>query len=286
MKNLLYCVILIVIFGCSSSDDPTGSSKDSFEYMYKNEKITIDTWTAFKIEDGIIVTGSSSINEQSFTIQFNKYGNLNSANSYPLGNFNIPLSISYEYYKSNFFNFELLNIDESNNRVSAVFSGNLYEDEHDLDSEKHFVEGAFNISYIDKEPNYPGLKVYAEIEGKDWYSVDSDSEGGFFSGSDIHLNQFSDDEYQITFILNHDNTSTGNYAFDLNSQVNKVVLSKFDKDGLTVTEYETEGNFNLLEKNIGAAVTQLIGNYDLIAKKGNEIIRVTNGTFNTVYSNY
>ena len=149
ISRLILFISLIVLSGCSSSDDSGNivvPNTDSFAYSYDSEIVNISSWQAIKVENRIVVTGSAD-DGRVFATEFNKFGNLSSANSYSISDFKFPTSISFEYFKSNYFNFELVDIDEINKRVSVVFSGNLYEDDYDINSTTHFVEGSFSVGY-------------------------------------------------------------------------------------------------------------------------------------------
>ena len=126
----------------------------------------------------------------------------------------------------------------------------------------------------------------AKINGSDWYATDADQSGGFFFGSDIELNNFSDDEYFIGFVMNDENTIVAEYNFNENSTVDRISFSKYDPSTNGFIEYETSGIFNISEKNVGLQFTQIIGTYSLTATNGTEVIQVTEGQVNTVYQNY
>jgi len=287
-KRVFVLLVSVLAIGCSPSDDIESKevpASDSFVYSYDNEEVSISSWNAVKVENTLLVTGSAE-DGRKFAIEFNKFGNLSSANSYSTTDFGFPLTNSFEYFKSNYFDFELVGIDEVNKRVSVNFSGDLYEDNYDINSTTHFVQGSFNVSYSEQEPQIAGLEVSAKINGKDWYATDGNQSGGFFSGSDIELYMISDDEYFISFAMNHDNTTALEYNFDENSTVNKVAFSEYDPATDEIVEYQTSGTFNITEKNEGLQITQIIGTYNLTARNGSNVIEVTQGKVNLAYFNY
>lgn len=283
MKKLLLLLAVVLIYSCSSNSDIEPAS-DYFKYTYDGKEVTIKKWAAKKSEKTFEVIGSAE-DEQSFGIIFNEYGNLQQAVSYST-NFSFPSSWSYAYYKANYFKIESIKVNKSTQRVTVQFSGNLYEDEHNLDSNKHTVKGEFSVKYEEVVPLISGLETSAKINGKQWYATDSDSEGGFFSGSDIQLNQFGDDEYQISFVLNHDNTKETTYKFDSNATVNNIRFFKFDMNGEDEIEYETEGVLTITEKKVGTNYTLLTATYSFLANNGSEIITVSEGKIKTLYTNY
>lgn len=291
MKNLTKFFILfltVVISSCSSSDDSNNnqiSQEDSFNLAYENSNVAINEWEAYRVEDRIAVIGSAD-DGKTFLIEFNVHGDFTEAGIYSVTDYEFPSSVSWPYFKSNYFNFELVGVDEVNNKVAVNFSGNLYEDEYDPSSTTHFVEGSFNVSYTVTTSNFSELEVYAKINGEDWYSTTSDQSGGFFDGSNISLSYYSDDEYSISFVMNHDVTQVGMYLFDPNSAVNKVALHKYDPINNTFIEYTASGIFNITEKNVGMQTTQIIGTYELTATDGSEVIEISEGSVNLVYYNY
>ena len=287
LLKILVVLITITTIGCSSSDDSNDPQQveNTFTYNYEGVNIPITSIQAIKVENTIAVTGLSD-QGKAFAIEFNKFGDLSSANSYSVTDFSFPLSISFAYFKSNYFNFELLEVDEINKRVSVSFSGNLYEDEYDINSTTHTVQGSFNVSYTEQTPQVSGLEVFAKLNGVDWYSTTGSQSGGFFSGSDIELNRYSDDEYFIGLSMNHDNTTAQSYDFASNAIVNKVTFKKYDPSTNDFIDYETSGIFNITEKTVGLQITQVVGTFSLTATNGSEVINITQGRFNQLYSSY
>lgn len=290
LKQTTYLLIaLFILNSCSSDSDGNGGAQipteDTFSYFYEDQEKTINNWQAIRVEDRIAVTATATTGEV-FAIEFNIYGDLSSANSYSVTDFEFPLSISYTFFKSNFFDFNLIALDEVNNRVSVEFSGDLYEDNFDLDSTAHFVEGSFTVTYTVQSPQIPGVGVNAEVNGANWYATDGFQSGGFFFGSNIELIAFSDDEYFIGIETNGNDTVIGDYSFDETSTVNRVIFYKYDLELDDLVPYECSGNLNLTEKNVGLQQTQIIGTFDITASNGSETIQVNNGNFNMLYNNY
>jgi hypothetical protein len=280
--NILF--ILLLVSSCSTNNEDSNqiSDEDSFEYKYEGGNAEIKSWTAVKSENDLVVSGMTD-DGKVFAIGFNKFGNLAVADSYSATDYNFPSSTSFEYFKSNYFNFELVGIDESNKRVSVKFSGNLYEDNYDLDSTSHYIEGSFNLGYTEVTPQISGLEVSATIEGNDWYSTDSDLSGGLV-GSPVSINHFSDDAFIISYVIIPGNVTSGVYNFDMNSTENKMTFLKYDPNTNNFIIYETTGVFNITEHNVGFGLTQIKGTFSFTATKGSEVIQVKNGTINDVYS--
>ena len=281
-----FCCTLIValaVVSCSTDGDNGLSDKDSFTYKYEESNVPIKSCTAVRSENSFVITGSSE-NGQVFAIGFNKFGNLAQADSYSISDFDFPSSTSFEYYKSNYFNFELVGLDESKKRVSVKFSGNLYEDGYDLNSTDHYVEGDFTLGYLEVVPQLSGLEVSAKIGGEPWYSTDSDlSATGYSGGWIVSLNEFNDGEYMISYVIDPQNTVVGSYDFDENALVNKIDFFRYDPNTNEFIEYQTAGTFNITQKNDGF-ITHIIGEFNLTASNGSESIVITEGVINDVYS--
>jgi len=284
--NFIYAFfMLLIVVSCSSEGGNEISNDDSFVYVYDDSNISITSWEAQRVEDTFVIIGQAD-DGQSFAIEFNAFGNLSSANSYSSQDFNFPLSLTYTYFSSNYFDFQIVGIDESNKRVSVTFNGNLYEDEYDLDSQSHTVEGSFNVEYIDNPSTGVISTMSAELDGDNWYSVSGQQTGGFFSGSNIELSRFNDDEFMISVIINDDNTEVGDYNFTSNATVNKVAFLEYNTATNDFEEYETIGTLNLVEKNVGIQFTQVKGTFSLTAVNGSNSVSVENGDFSIYYQNY
>lgn len=296
LKTLSTLFVLLMISSCSPKGDIVDvdddsveiSDKDSFVYAFENKDTPITTWLGSKSESTIAVVGRGD-NDILISFVFDIHGNLGEVTVDSGEKDDVGFSETYgsfEYFKSNYFNFELIGIDEIKKRVAVKFSGDLYEDRYDIASETRYVEGRFNVEYIDVIPAISGLEVSAEINGSQWVATDSDSSGGFVEGSNIELNHFNGSQYFISYTINNDNTTPGIYNFNKSSTVNKVSFSRYDPDTNEFVVYETSGVLNIKEKNDLSIFIQIIGEYSFTATNGSEVIEVTNGKINTIFSNY
>ncbi|MEP5338397.1 MAG: hypothetical protein ABJL44_06360 [Algibacter sp.] len=288
LKTIVTLFYILIIVSCSSdgSDDSGGlSNNDSFIYKYENKNINITSWQAVKSENTIAVNGIASSGEN-FFITFNQYGNLSDVTILTGEKDEYGFSesyLSFEYFKSNYFNFELLGVDEDNKRVSVKFFGDLYEDGYDIDSETRYVEGSFNVEYSEVTPQIPGLEVSAKVDGNDWYSTGQDMTSGQV-GTPVSINHFSDDAYTISYIIIPRDTDVGTYQFNENSVVNKISFSRYDPSTNSEILYETSGSFGIEEHTVGFGLTLITGTFSLTATNGDEVISVTNGKIKDVYS--
>lgn len=287
LKTISALVLLLFIISCSSdgSDSDEISNKDSFNYKYENESVNINSWQAVKSENTIAISGTGDAGEVVF-FQFNVFGNLSSVTVLTGETDDVGFQksyYSYEYFKSNYFNFDLVGIDEANKRVSVKFSGDLYEEEYDIDSESRNIEGSFNVKYTEVTPQISGLEVSAKINGDSWYSTSTFLSAGS-STSPLSLIHYSDDENFISYTIYPNEVNTGTYQFDQNSTVYKIDFSQYDPITNDFINYETTGVFTIDEYNVGFGISQIKGTFSLIAKNEDEVITITEGKINDVYS--
>jgi len=265
----------------------TITAEDSFTFIYEGQEITITDWQGQRSENTIAINGW---NDEGNGIQllFNVFGNLGSVSSFS-SNFEYPSSYSYEYFKSNYFDFQLVNVDEENKKVEVTFEGMLYEDERNLDSEKHEVKGSFIVTYNDVEPSISGLGITANIDGKTWHETDGESYGGYVSGTDITLANFNDGEYILYLTFNHDNTEEGVYEFTENDKVNVISIGKYhsDSEGDGFQQYNASGTLTITEKN-ASFIPYIKGTFSFTAThpENGSVIEVTDGSFLEVYQGY
>lgn len=265
----------------------TITAEDSFSFSLDGEEVIVTEWLGQRSENTIAINGWNEAGNN-IQLQFNAFGNLSGVSSFS-SEFEYPTSYSYEYFKSEYFDFQLVNVDEVNKKVEVTFEGVLYEDERDLDSEQHAVKGSFIVTYADVEPVIAGLGTYAKINGEHWYSTDSESTGGFVSGTDITLVNFNDGEYALYLTFNHDMTEEGIYEFSEDDFTNTIFIGKYEKDleGDSFVGYNTSGTLTITEKTAGFIPT-ITGTFSFTAThpENGDVIEVTNGSFLEVYQAY
>jgi len=282
----------VTIVGCSDEDNEVvgdNVSADAFTYTLDNETMAVTTITAKKSEDLFAVSGRSS-DGRIIEVHFNKYGNLKEVNTYSVTDTLAPVKTNYHYYKANFFDFELVSLDEETKKVRVTFSGKVYEDEYDLTSEFSVVDGSFTVTYTDVNPTVAGINVSAKINGNRWYATETaDQAGGTVAGENITLYASNDSAYSLTTILNHDTTEVGTYDFTTSSATNKVVLSIYETaTNQNITFPTSSGTLKITEKTVGTEYTTISGTFSLTVfnpyTQAN--MPVTDGKFKRVYLNY
>jgi len=281
----------VIIFACSSDDDSSDQGgtggQEAFTFSLDGQEITITSWEALRRENEIGITGTDG-NGNILALEFNRLGNLKYAATYNTSDLSIPYLSSHYYFNSNYFSFNLTNLDEENNRVVGNFSGNVYEDDFDLTSLSSQIEGTFNVEYTNIPPQLEGYGLNVFLDGEEWLnSNEAHSHGG--SGSNIELSFHNDGAYTISVIINHNNTTPGVYTYNSSSNGNQIIAVKYNPDTQEFSGLHVDGVIEITEKgDFDFFSTYVRGNFTgtITDPDTNETISMTNGTFATAYTNY
>lgn len=272
MKNLkLICFLVLAFSFFSCSSDGDGGSSVQTALTVNGSPITLSNVFAQKSERtmSIYATGSD---DSSIEIVFNQFGDLESV-SYDDAEFNS--FYNYQYYKSNYFTFNIVSLNEATNTIKVTYSGTLYSDETDLNSESVTLSGGFDTEYINQTPSITGLGLSCKINGQDWYETDF-WDNGF---SDVDRKYISDDENMIIMNLTEETIETGTYSFTNNSQ-NKIGFAKFNTTTKEYDFYQTTGTLTITSNTVVSSFIRIIeGTFSLTATSGSNSIQVTSGTF-------
>lgn len=286
LKFISCLFVLIILVSCSSSSDSSSSADDTFTYVYDGNNVNLTTLHAQKSENTLIVSGIA-FNGQSVEFMFNKFGDLGTVSSFSVSSFDFVDTYSYMNFSSHYFTFNLVSIDETNKRIHCTFSGNLYEEQYDLDSNHVPVSGEFNLTYTDVTPAVPGLEVSCKIAGTDWYATNSSTTNGT-TMDDFILDESSDDENSIYIGFDAFNNGPATYNFTASSSTNFVKLVKFNPGTVDFTEYNCAGTMTVTSKTSAGLIGYYIeGTYSFTATNPSNVsqtIQVTNGKFKTYYS--
>jgi|GEM_PF-1351110 len=295
LKNALFVLFVSVAVASCSSDDgePVNNGNnpinedDYFNYTIDGEEQDMVSWIAQRSEGSFAVSGTSA-SGRVVELQFNQWGNVGDVMTLS-DDFEIPWRNNYHYFRSNYFDFELVSIDEVNKKVKVNFSGKVYDEEYDINSDFSTIEGSFVVTYTNVTPVVAGLGVSATVDGEEWHDSDGDQSGGFFSGEDLTINASNDSKYTIGIVTNHDTTETGEYTFGPGDSSNKMKLFVYN----TETHYEEEwttvsGTMEITEKTVGMQLTILAGTFSFTAEnpETGETVTISNGAFKKAYSNY
>ena len=283
LKNALFVMFVALMASCSSDDsDPVdntpGNEEQSFEYSLNGQDIPMTIYGGY-ISGEMIFVSAGAADGRSIQLTFNVFGDIATATSFSTQG-NVNSYMNHYFFKENYFDFEMVSLD--NNQVKANFSGKLYDDQYDLDSDFVTVEGSFVIDLTNTPPPIDGLTVSATVNGKAWHEV----EGGTTSGSSYSLFSNSDNEYSFSFLIDPGTIAIGNNTFNANSEVNKVVVYKYN----TALGYEEElvsnnGTFNITSKTTVGNFTVIEGTFTVNAEhpETGADVTVTNGQFKIAY---
>ena len=302
MRKLILIIVLgILVMSCSSDDQkvlPETIDEEYFNLNFGGILLSVDPNNnsasfnrASIIRNGdyftldVICGFSSSSNEQNFLrFFFDKNGKLiyaerkaNSASIVGLLYYN-----NYHNFPSHYFNISFLSLDEFNKRVKLNFSGNLYLNKNNLNSESVFLNGELDMTYIvpDQEEDYinnikvNGIDQYcsAKFNNLPWKAWFEDSYSEFTSS----------DEYKLEPHFSS-NTNVGSYNFNPTSTDNYVRFSKFNTITHNYDYYNVSGQVSYSYREFhGLGKYSFIGSCNFTATNPNnpsDVIQVTDGVF-------
>lgn len=307
VRVLLYMLAAFTIISCSSDGDNTPDNQDVAALIRDQFYLKINgTEIPFYSPDfpdynpnlnfynvfgtPVLQNGAFQFNAafqgKLLTLKFTKLGKLiqisvgtNSVHSSlePYG----ATYMNYENFPAHFFDFELESIDEEAKTLTATFSGTLYAQDDDMDSEPMQVEGRISRSYVENSSIPGDFEIFingydegltAKVSNQFWQATRKYSSVTFTA----------DDAYR--FYLNpvaHDGTHT----YDPASPSNYVTLMKFNPQTLqydqlsatgnmTITFYQDWGQYGLFEGDFSFTATN--------PSNPSETIQVTEGKFRLV----
>ncbi len=288
IKQLFFVLALSLFFGCSSDSETETPYQQTLNLSVNGVVNEGFNFYAVRYEDDIIIHATGY---QPFDISFDAAGHL--------GNIKLELGvgsgneqISRNYYthtdfNSQYFDFNLISIDPLTNRIKGNFSGILYADPFDLNSEGKYVSGDFEMNYIDMAPGVTGLKNKAKINGNNWsrtssyFIKDIPNDNTF-----ITQNNRSDDAYKIMIKFKPSEIAIGTYNYTPLDNTNLVQVARFDPVTETYINYDCSGTLTITGKEMALSYTPIIfvlsGNYNFTAVNPldpTDIIYVTEGVF-------
>ncbi len=290
MKKLqlfaFFCIASLAI-SCSSDDGGStgGNFEPSFEYTYDGTPLDITIFQGQKSGNSMLVVAGDS-EGNSIQFQFDKFGNLGSVSATP-SDFNLPDYDSHKNFSGNYFTFNLIDLNESNKTVKVSFSGKLYEDNENLNSDFKQVSGEFWVKYIEVTPQVAGLEVSAKINGNDWYSTNSFTTNGTGDGDTFILHELSDDEYKIMLGFDDSNMTPGVRNFTPSTQTIYATVAKYNLQTKVYETYNATGTIEITDVETSGFISIASGTYSFTAvnpDNSSQTITVTNGKFKTNYS--
>lgn len=243
MKKIILLFIGFAVLSCTSSDnDDNTPLPDAF---------TIDGVSAVEVQKSISLVDNNyyvvSISDLSdptrlLHLSFSKYGNLISAGT-------STNSIEYEnypYFSSNYFSFEMSEADSEGN-FTVDFSGKVYQNKTDMNSAFKTISGHIKFQTIVEYPEEywtTKMGVYADVDGKDWFSRFTNSSHAYDSG--YWTSYFiSDDNFRLVFNMSGSSTVNGVYNFTPASEHDWIRVEKFNTATLSYEPWNTQGTFTI-----------------------------------------
>jgi hypothetical protein len=302
MKRYIYFLFIALTFvfsGCSSDNDsvienPTPQESDYFRMNVSGADIQFGldgTSNAGlnRAEDVFEIQAryGIGISETDFTFRFDKSGH---AIDVTLKSNDTEYAISVDYgnytnFRQNYFDVQIVSLDEVQKRLKASFSGRVYMNRLDFNSEFMEISGTFELPYGDFLPS-PGitysslpLKCYAKINGSDWNATHQSTPE---SNAPAIFTSF--DPYRIDVFIKVNNSATAEYNITPESQDNYIRFYKFNTVTLLYDEYDVTGtmDYHLKEFYGGGNRYRYFGSFNFTAinpQNPADIIQITDGDF-------
>jgi len=282
-RFLFFSVITVfILFSCSSDDDSNGSSvsENSITITIDGEEVEVAQFSAIKAQSFISVQ-AILIDDRSFDIVFHQEGNLQGANVFSLnGGFSDSFQTA-EFYSENTFDFNLFEVDESDNTVSGSFDGQMFEDGFSIEEgEPLSISGEFNVPFNDITPSItsPDLEFFANIENNDWYGTNSTISTS--NGNTTEWN-YNETRYEIGYQYGDlSNVEEGTFTFGEETTFNRIRLNVFTEgDNFEQEEFITEGTLIItsVEVNLGIYTIEGSFNFTATSPTTGEVINVSDG---------
>lgn len=285
MKKILIPVLLTIITACSKSDAPSTSQQNDnsttvssalhFSLTYDGQQKNVTSIQALKQDDFIEVMGRDMQSGVGIDFKFNKYGNLFQAATIPTSLNNGIESMRTLYnFNANTFTFKLVEINESEKTVSVSYSGKVYKDFVDPQSNSKVVSGTFKVKYTDITPTISGLGTSAKLNDNLWRGMSFSNSS---NSTTTAINVKNESEYTIELIYPRFNPVTGTYNFTNNDANKRIGFIKYDPVTNTDVEYNVSGTITYSTAN--AVYVQ--GTFSGVATHptNGSRITITNGVF-------
>lgn len=292
MKISKYIILFLLgtVFTACTSDDqyvfvPISTTPPNDEVLPSKLVVTVDgqtfdkTASCDRAEDRFTVTGKMKL-------IFDKNGHLGTLElSYPESE-----TINKKFYaprdnSSAHFSVVIESIDTVKQRIKGRFSGYVFANATNINSESKYISGTFDTDYALYPVTISNLGNSAKINGVDWQATN------YYPtriGSQYITYHYIDDQlYKIKVHYLQFNTGFSGspivvYNFTSADASNKVELSRFDPATRTYTDFNCSGTLNItIRQN-----TVYGGNYTFTAVNPNnpsEIIQVTDGNYKLGY---
>ena len=275
ITKLISIMLLIAIMAsCSSGGSGNGSSTTT-NLTLNGANVVVSGAMAQRGDDTFVISANLP-NSESIQLEFNKYGNLAEFSYWT----NTNVYKNFQYYKTNYFTFSLISLNESAHTVKVSYSGTLYADENDMTSATKQVSGTFDLPYTVTSPLLTGLGLNCKIAGSSWYETQFWDNG--FGGA-VDRKYINDDDKMIIMRFGDQTISPGTYTFNTASS-NKVQMAKYNTTTHTYTEYNAVGTLTITSNSAPISIRIIEGTFSFNAinpSNSADEVQVTNGRFKT-----
>jgi hypothetical protein len=302
MKKIAIFLFSLVLFcsGCSSNDSTTLEEITNEQYFRLNVggvELPLSPDANFN-RGAIDMTGdvflihaeygydSSSPQLHLLKIYFDKSGAIIEAKqqSYSVDFFGSYDYLNYENFPSNYFHINIISLDEVNKKIKLNFTGKLYLNNTDMNSEAITISAELNQNYGIIETPY-GIRVN-DIEQ---YCSAKFNNVPWIARKEKYYSEFTaPDAYKIETHFTS-NATPGSYDFTPSSTDNYIRFSKFNIGTLTYDYYNVTGVIAHSYREFhGLTNYSFIGSFSFTAVNPNnpsDVIQVTDGIFRS-YQQY
>ncbi|MFY7666218.1 hypothetical protein [Flavobacterium sp.] len=283
IKKYISAVILSAFFlGCGNSDEVT-PEEPQFSLYINGELSAYKFDKAIQDGDMIYLIESNFYNQfpilSKGTMSFDKFGRLGQitieAQTAGINRvFRSFRHFSLEYFES--FN---VNYDSINQRVTGTFSGLVYYDPENIQSETKYINGSFNLPVRREVVPLAGLSNKCKLNGQIWSSTFSFitklNESSF---DKVALNCVNNDKYKIAIKFDRAEENLGLFPFTDSTFLNSVVLSVYDVEQNQYVNYNCTGQLDISQR----AFNTIRGTYNFTAVNPtdeSDVIVVSEGAF-------
>ena len=276
LKVLLLLGFTLYLTSCSSDDNNINTVEPVNLLKINDINVPVTIARAIKTDNLINIEVTGAFGSIYFYINpsgkmYDATGEINSANE----------GVIFENFENNpsiEFDFNLLEFDPITKKIKGKFTGKLYSDRNDLNSESSKWDGFFNITYVENviPGNSSNLLTTAKIGTLDWVGTSFSYSPNNFQNT-YGLKIKSNDAHFMNIVIPFYNRIIGNYTFNSSSQVYKVFFYKYDSTLNELVEYSTSGNINFTD--INSYFVQGTFNFIATHPTNGTTINVTNGVF-------
>jgi hypothetical protein len=306
-----FVTVLVFLNACSSPSDEDQIDDDN------NQIEEVVYYQTFKYDNQVILdnTNYTSINSPTFRHATEKDGFLNvtfsilDGNSNRLelilafdkfGNFGTVYFIkwfpdnthqifeSFVHNSGNYFNFQLESYDVVNNTVKGNYSGRVYSDKTNLNSNFKNIEGSFFVKITQADGTIGKPNVKSKFNGIQWHPTNSIIvPNNEINAQDATYGVLSDDAYKIVIGLKR-YEPIANHQFNNSNTDFFVKLAKFNNNTMAYDYFESSsGNITITAKEAVSPISvNFKGTFSFTATNPlnpTEIISITEGSFEKVF---